>query len=96
MRRFLLTAGGGLTEGLDAIEGRDDLLVFHAGTARAGAHWSVRGGRAAYVVGLGNGLAEARGRAYEAIGRLGGAGWRCRHDIAGAAAPETTIHGRHE
>jgi len=90
-------SGDGVIEGLDALEELSDVLVFHAGTTRKGAHWAVRGGRAAYVVGLGAGLAAARGRAYDAVRFLGGAGWRCRHDIAGAeAAPETTLHGRHE
>jgi phosphoribosylamine--glycine ligase len=86
---------GGVIEGLDALGERRDLLVFHAGTARQGAHWAVRGGRAAYVVGLGPGLTEARALAYDAIGSLRGAGWRYRHDIAGTgAARETTMQGR--
>jgi len=90
-------AGSGVIEGLDRLGAGPALQVFHAGTARRGGDWAVRGGRAAYVVGLGAGLAEARGRAYEAIASLGGAGWRYRSDIAGAAvAPETTLQGRRE
>jgi phosphoribosylamine--glycine ligase len=86
--------GDGWIEGLDALDGEDDLLVFHAGTARRGATWAVRGGRAAYVVGLGARLEAARARAYAAIGSLRGQGWRYRHDIAGSGMPAATFEGR--
>ncbi len=84
--------GTGRIEGLDALASREDTLVFHAATARQDGAWAVSGGRAAYVVALGPGLAAARARAYEAIGSLGGRGWRYRHDIAGARrAPRTMV-----
>jgi phosphoribosylamine---glycine ligase len=87
--------GSGEIEGLDALEGREGTLVFHAATARHGAHWAVRGGRAAYVVGLGEGVPVARERAYGAIDSLAGSGWRCRRDIAGPAPrPEPAAQGR--
>ncbi len=76
--------GDGVIEGLDALESLTDVHVFHAGTARDGDRWRVRGGRAAYVTAVADDAADARARAYEAIATLSGTGWRCRHDIAAA------------
>ncbi len=47
----------------------------------------VRGGRAAYLTGVGDTLAAARARVYEARARLSGPGWRSREDIAAQIAP---------
>ncbi len=80
--------GGGTLEGLDALMAREDLMVFHAGTALSDAGWAVRGGRALHVAARGAGRAEARERVYAALGELGGRGWRCRSDIAATAAPD--------
>jgi phosphoribosylamine--glycine ligase len=75
-------AGGGTLEGLEALDRRDDLVVFHAGTARHDGAWRIVGGRALHVVASGSSRAEARARAYEGVRLLGGHGWRCRSDIA--------------
>lgn len=80
--------GTGLIEGLDAIE-NDDTFAFHAGTVREGARWKVTGGRAVTVVARRNSLSAARAAAYQAVDRLSGNGWRCRHDIAGGNAVTT-------
>jgi phosphoribosylamine--glycine ligase len=77
--------GGGVIRGLDAIE-REGLLVFHAGTRRAGVDWEVRGGRAAYVTAVGATLEAARASADAARAQLSGHGWRCRTDIAASVA----------
>jgi phosphoribosylamine--glycine ligase len=78
-------SGTGRIEGLDALE---DVLVFHSGTVRDGEAWRVSGGRAAHVTATAPDVESARARAYHAIDRLGGSGWRCRRDIAlGAARP---------
>jgi phosphoribosylamine--glycine ligase len=77
--------GGGEIAGLEALSSSDDTWVFHAGIAREGRAWRVRGGRAAYVVARADRADAARARAYAAIGRLGGTGWRCRADIGLAA-----------
>jgi len=80
--------GGGLISGLDAAERAPGVLVFHAGCApEPDGRWRVRGGRVAYLVGRDATLAGARERAYGALAGLGGAGWRCRHDIAAFPAP---------
>ncbi len=76
--------GEGRIEGLDALDG-GDVQVFHAATARDGSDWRVAGGRAAYVTATGIDVTSARARAYGAIGRLGGHGWRCRADVAARA-----------
>lgn len=77
------SGAGGVIRGLDAIEA-EGLQVIHASTRREGGEWVARGGRAAYVVARGASVAEASGRAYGAIDRLSGGGWRCRRDIAAA------------
>jgi phosphoribosylamine--glycine ligase len=82
--------GGGELSGLAALsagaaggEGEPGALhVFHAGTRLERGAWVVRGGRAAYLTGVGNTLAAARARVYAARARLSGSGWRSRDDIA--------------
>jgi phosphoribosylamine--glycine ligase len=78
----LAPRGGGRIEGLDRLARRDDLHVFHAAAAFERGEWTVRGGRAAWVVARAATHAEARARVYGAIGTLSGNGWRCRSDIA--------------
>lgn len=74
--------------GLDTLEGRDDVVVFHAGTAR-GADGSVvtAGGRVLAVTGVGPTVAEARATAYDAVDRISWPGLQFRRDIAAAVAP---------
>ena len=87
--------GTGTIEGLDALEGRDGLFVFHAGTRREGDGWRVKGGRAAYVTATGEDAATARERAYAACATLRGAHWRMRSDIgAGPGVPAATKHDK--
>ncbi|HEY6866631.1 MAG TPA: phosphoribosylamine--glycine ligase, partial [Candidatus Eisenbacteria bacterium] len=70
--------GGGVITGLDPVEQLERVVVFHAaGTAGPAGQWRAAGGRIAYVVGLADTVAAARTRAYDAIARLGGSGWRC-------------------
>ena len=87
------SAAEGTLEGLEALMGRDDLWVFHAGLARAGTTWRLTGGRAVHVVARADTLAAARGRVYDAIATLGGRGWRCRADIGAASGPGAAAHG---
>ena len=60
----------------------EDVLVFHAGTVAEGKKLFVDGGRVLNVVGLGETVAEARDRAYEAVGRISWPGMEYRRDIA--------------
>jgi phosphoribosylamine--glycine ligase len=75
----------------DAIEGADgpfpeDVQVFHAGTARDAAGRVVTsGGRVLTVCALGDGLAGAARRAYDAVARVRFRGMQFRKDIGGRA-----------
>jgi phosphoribosylamine--glycine ligase len=77
---------GGLITGLDAA-GRNGSMIIHAGTAGdpQGNLISV-GGRVLAVVGLGEDIERARGRAYESIGEIQLDGSFYRRDIAEVAA----------
>ncbi len=78
---------GDVIEGLDALEGDDDVVVFHAGTARAPDGSIVTaGGRVLAVTGRGPTIAAARTRAYDAAAKISWPGMQYRHDIAEAAA----------
>jgi phosphoribosylamine--glycine ligase len=62
----------------------DDLMVFHAGTARdAQGRLVASGGRVLSVVGLGDTAVEANVRAYDAARAISLAGRQFRTDIAG-------------
>jgi phosphoribosylamine--glycine ligase len=62
-----------------------DVKVFHAGTARAQGDIVTSGGRVLGVTALGRGLAQARERAYEAVGKIQFDGAQFRRDIADKA-----------
>ena len=73
--------------GLDAVEARSDVTVFHAGTARSeDGSLVTAGGRVLDVTALGPTVAEARRRAYDAAAAITWPGVHYRHDIAAAAA----------
>ncbi|MBB3226401.1 phosphoribosylamine--glycine ligase [Luteibacter sp. Sphag1AF] len=86
----VLAAGGypGKVRNGDLIEGADadfgpDVKVFHAGTAQNAEGLAVSaGGRVLTVCALGDDLAQARARAYEALTHVGFADAFYRHDIA--------------
>jgi phosphoribosylamine--glycine ligase len=63
-------------------------LVFHAGTAERQGRVITSGGRVLSVGALGETLAEARTRAYEACSRIAFEGMHHRGDIAARAAEE--------
>ncbi|WP_458115561.1 phosphoribosylamine--glycine ligase [Arthrobacter sp. D2-10] len=73
--------------GLEDASALEGVHVVHAGTALAedGSVVSA-GGRVLAVVGLGKDLAEARGKAYDGVGRLELEGGQYRTDIAAKAA----------
>ncbi len=64
------TPKGSVIRGLDALDGRDDLLVFHAATCKIDGEWQAHGGRVLAVTGLGPSLQAARDRAYEAVAQV--------------------------
>jgi phosphoribosylamine--glycine ligase len=60
-------------------------LVFHAGTALRGDRLVTNGRRILDVTGVADGIATARTRAYEAVGRISFEGMHYRRDIAAKA-----------
>ena len=72
---------GSAIRGIDAAEEDDDVMVFHAGTARTDAGVVAAGGRVLGVTALGAGVAAAQSRAYEAVGRIDWPEGFCRRDI---------------
>ncbi|HLF42115.1 MAG TPA: phosphoribosylamine--glycine ligase [Acidimicrobiia bacterium] len=63
----------------------DDVLVFHGGTRSDGKRLVVNGGRVLNLVGIGDSIAQARERAYEAVSVVNWPGMQYRSDIAGGA-----------
>lgn len=62
-----------------------DVLLFHAGTRQEGETWVTQGGRALGVTALGKNVAEARQKAYAAVGLISFGGMQYRKDIGAAA-----------
>jgi phosphoribosylamine--glycine ligase len=67
--------------GLDAAGRLDDVLVFHAGTARRGDEIVTAGGRVLTVVGRGATYADAISRAYAGVASISFDGMHYRRDI---------------
>jgi len=61
---------------------RDDIIVFHAGTAAKDGASVTSGGRVLGVTGLDDDVAAAAARAYEGVGMISFEGGFCRRDIA--------------
>jgi phosphoribosylamine--glycine ligase len=72
--------------GLNEAAAVPDVTVFHAGTARRDGKVVTAGGRVLAVSALGEDLADARRRAYEAASLISFDGMRYRTDIAKEAA----------
>ncbi|MEO0979586.1 MAG: phosphoribosylamine--glycine ligase [Pseudomonadota bacterium] len=66
--------------GLEQV-GSDKLQVFHAGTKRDNGALLANGGRVLNVTALGNSVADAKARAYDAIGNIDWPDGYCRSDI---------------
>jgi phosphoribosylamine--glycine ligase len=60
----------------------NDVQIFHAGTRRENGRVVTSGGRVLAVTALGDTIAAARDRAYEAVGNIDFEGCRYRGDIA--------------
>jgi phosphoribosylamine--glycine ligase len=72
--------------GLNEAAAIPDVTVFHAGTARRDGRVVTAGGRVLAVSALGEDLADARRRAYEAVSVISFEGMHYRTDIAKEAA----------
>lgn len=71
--------------GLASLQGHEDVVAFHAGTASHGDHIVTSGGRVLGVTARGSELAAAVTRAYEAVGKISFEGMHYRRDIGAAA-----------
>lgn len=76
---------GDVISGIAEAEDVDGVTVFHAGTAEQGGALVTAGGRVLVVAALGADFAEARGRAYEGVGRITFPGAQWRTDIGARA-----------
>lgn len=76
---------GKVIEGLGEAAKMKDVVVFQAGTAKQGGKIVTNGGRVLGVTALGECLAEAQARAYEAVDTIRFEGAYCRRDIADKA-----------
>lgn len=80
---------GDLVEGLEGLEGQEDLRVFHAGTALdAEGRCVTAGGRVLAVTGLGEDLGAAAARAYAGADRVHFVGRQLRRDIGASVLGE--------
>lgn len=68
--------------GLELSARADDVHIFHAGTRKENGSVLTAGGRVLAVTALGESVATARTRAYEAVSRIGFEGCHYRRDIA--------------
>ncbi len=71
--------------GLDEAGKLEDVVVFHAGTAEKDGEIVTAGGRVLGVTALGETIADAKARAYEAVNVIDFEGAYCRGDIADKA-----------
>ncbi len=71
--------------GLDEAGKLEDVVVFHAGTARQNGNIVTNGGRVLGITAIGQTIADAKARAYEAVDKISFEGAYCRRDIADKA-----------
>ena len=76
---------GKIIHGLDIVEGIEDVVIFHAGTALEGKFTVTSGGRVLNVCAYGDSLKEAKEKAYEAIRFICFEGMHYRKDIGDKA-----------
>jgi phosphoribosylamine--glycine ligase len=72
---------GQVISGLDAADSMRDVKVFQAGTKKSAGSIVTYGGRVLAVTALGDTIADAQQRAYEAMGRIEFEGMHYRKDI---------------
>jgi phosphoribosylamine--glycine ligase len=72
-------------EGLDEAKKLTDVMVFHAGTAEKNGKIVTAGGRVLGVTALGNTIADAKKKAYEAVEMIKFEGAYYRKDIGDKA-----------
>jgi len=76
---------GKVITGFDKAEQLEDVVVFQAGTAKSNGDIVTNGGRVLGVTALGQTIADAKTKAYEAVDKIKFDGAYCRRDIADKA-----------
>ncbi|MCK4850125.1 MAG: phosphoribosylamine--glycine ligase [Phycisphaerae bacterium] len=76
---------GKVIEGIDQADKLADTVVFHAGTAMVDGKLVTSGGRVLGVTALGDDIAQAKARAYEAVSKINFEGAYYRRDISDKA-----------
>ena len=80
---------GKVITGIEQAEKLKDVVVFHAGTTEKNGDLVTNGGRVLGVTAMGNTVAEAKKRAYEAVDKINFEDAYCRRDIADKAISRT-------
>ena len=80
---------GKLVTGIAQAEKLEDVVVFHAGTAAKNADIVTNGGRVLDVTAMGQTIADAKAKAYEAVDKIKFDGAYYRRDIADKAIKKT-------
>ncbi len=80
---------GKIITGIAQAEKLEDVVVFHAGTAAKNASLVTNGGRVLGVTAMGQTIADAKAKAYEAVDKIKFDGAYCRRDIADKAIKRT-------
>ena len=76
---------GKVISGIGEAEQDKNVMVFHAGTKKQDGDIVTSGGRVLGVTALGEGVANAKAKAYEAVDKISFDGAYCRRDIADKA-----------
>jgi len=80
---------GKIITGIKQANQLQDVVVFHAGTATQNSNIVTNGGRVLGVTAMGQSVADAKTRAYEAVDKIQFDGAYCRRDIADKAVART-------
>ncbi len=80
---------GKIISGITEAEKLSDVAVFHAGTAVKDESLVTNGGRVLGVTAMGQNIADAKAKAYEAVDKIKFDGAYCRRDIANKAIKRT-------
>ena len=72
---------GSEIKGVNAAEGQDDIVIFHAGTKKDGETLTATGGRVLGVTAMGTSVTDAQSKAYNAVDAIEWPGGFCRRDI---------------
>jgi phosphoribosylamine--glycine ligase len=80
---------GKIITGIDEAEKLENVVVFHAGTAAKDGDIATSGGRVLGVTAMGQTIADAKAKAYEAVDKIKFDGAYCRRDIADKAIKKT-------